>query len=758
MRKNIRKALLLLGIIICFVPLNVNAEKSQGEIEREKTAVPADLPILIEEEQIEVGSKIRSGASIQSILESSYNTNKTLYNNSVKNQGNYGVCWAFAANNISESYCLKNAVTPVNDFSELHLSYFTFHRPNDPLSMTNGDTLSVISGSGNFASIGSNSEITTLALSNWLGPVSESAFPYSQMSSVVSNGIDSSYAYSNSVAHMQDAYWISMKDPVSVKESIKMYGSAAVTIGYNDSYMNYQTDSFNNNASSSSNHMISIIGWDDNYSRDNFTAKPVGNGAWLCKNSWGSYWGDNGYFYVSYEDKSILESNACFYQYESASNYDKNYMYDGGLLACYEEYTGTNSCGIGNVFTSTEEERLEAVSFVTFQVPIQYEIRVYKNVGNGVLAITQTGQEQYAGYHTIELDTPIPLTQGEKFSVVIKLSSISGGIKVPVDAAYQGWGLSFDTAQDAGQSYISVGEDLVDWNDLASYGETARIKAFTKKGAINTNVEVSKPDNLIASVTDNKVLLSWSEVSGVSGYYVYTYQNGIYQKIGTVTDNSFVHSNLKPGTTYQYSVKSFVLTNDSVVESDYSDNYITKTTSTLALKTPSIVTIKATDYKTILIQFSPVANATNYQVYEKVGNSTNYNLIKTSTMTSITLGSKQPGTTYYYKIRAVGISGDQTIYSAFSQVVSVKPKISAPVLGMKKISSTKVKLNWKKIKGAVSYNIYRSTKKNSGFKKIKTVKTSYFTDIRSKNKKYYYKVRAYYNKTVASDYSRAIQK
>ena len=53
------------------------------------------------------------------------------------------------------------------------------------------------------------------------------------------------------------------------------------------------------------NHAVTIVGWDDNYSKDNFLITPPGDGAWIVKNSWVSEWGDNGYMYVSYYDGSL---------------------------------------------------------------------------------------------------------------------------------------------------------------------------------------------------------------------------------------------------------------------------------------------------------------------------------------------------------------------------------------------------------------------------------------------------------------------
>ena len=55
------------------------------------------------------------------------------------------------------------------------------------------------------------------------------------------------------------------------------------------------------------NHEVAIVGWDDNYSRTNFrNYASIGDGAWIVKNSWGSNWADNGYFYVSYYDVNFL--------------------------------------------------------------------------------------------------------------------------------------------------------------------------------------------------------------------------------------------------------------------------------------------------------------------------------------------------------------------------------------------------------------------------------------------------------------------
>lgn len=63
----------------------------------------------------------------------------------------------------------------------------------------------------------------------------------------------------------------------------------------------------------SGGHSVAIIGWDDNYSRENFPEeiRPSSNGAYLIQNSWGEDWGDRGTFWVSYEDLYVEMSILC---------------------------------------------------------------------------------------------------------------------------------------------------------------------------------------------------------------------------------------------------------------------------------------------------------------------------------------------------------------------------------------------------------------------------------------------------------------
>ena len=105
-----------------------------------------------------------------------------------------------------------------------------------------------------------------------------------------------------------------------MKLHIMKYGAVSIRVlsmDYNDyEYYNMDNNSFYYDKSIESEklkdvifHAVSIVGWDDNYSKDNFNKKPKKDGAFKCINSWGSDWGENGFFYISYYDAEMMSGN-----------------------------------------------------------------------------------------------------------------------------------------------------------------------------------------------------------------------------------------------------------------------------------------------------------------------------------------------------------------------------------------------------------------------------------------------------------------
>ncbi len=139
--------------------------------------------------------------------------------------------------------------------------------------------------------------------------------------------------------HVQDVYIIparsSSTDNDNLKNAVLNYGAVYVSMRWDgpqyssSAYWNDATHAYYYNGSGDSDHAVAIVGWDDNYPRTNFATTPPGDGAFIVRNSWGSAWGDAGYFYISYYD-NILASGVSysFLNAEPTTNFGRIYQYD----------------------------------------------------------------------------------------------------------------------------------------------------------------------------------------------------------------------------------------------------------------------------------------------------------------------------------------------------------------------------------------------------------------------------------------------
>lgn len=448
------------------------------------------------EEEIKVSSlqELEPGAD-RGVHTSSY---ISPYITSIKNQNPYGTCWAHAAMASAEADLWKKGLADSTiNLSEWQLAYFFYHTVEDPLGGTAGDSVTVVTDSGveDYLDRGGNQQLATYRLATWQGVTQEADAPYSTVYNDRTKTLDDALAYGKDAYHLENAYWVSMKDRDIVKQLIMEYGACAASYYHDSAYFN-SSSQWNRSeplaeykpTGTSTNHAITIVGWDDNYSKDNFgTYKPSSNGAWLCKNSWGSNWSKDGLFYISYEDSPNLNGNAYFYDYGTGDNYDYNYQYDGGVgLSTY------SVANAANVYTANSAETLKAVGFYTEDVQYTCTIKIYKNcTGNpvsGTLVSTQTATEPYAGFHTVVLDTPVDLNAGDTYSVVVYQTTSSGTPKVPIDVSFSWNWLTGVSSAKTGQSFISSSGSY--WQDVSASGYNCRIKAYTDKRDTTTPADV----------------------------------------------------------------------------------------------------------------------------------------------------------------------------------------------------------------------------------------------------------------------------
>ena len=445
------------------------------------------------EEEIKVSSlqELEPGAD-HGDLAASY---KSPYITTIKDQNPYGTCWAHAAMASAEADLWKKGLADSTiDLSEWQLAYFFYHTVEDPLGGTAGDSVTVVGDT--YLNRGGNQQLATYRLATWQGVTQEADAPYSTVYNDSTKTLDDSLAYGKDAYHLENAYWVSMKDRDIVKQLIMEYGACAASYYHDSAYYNSTSQWYRSEplaeykpTGTTTNHAITIVGWDDNYSKDNFgTYKPSSDGAWLCKNSWGADWSKDGLFYISYEDAPNLNGNAYFYDYGMGDNYDYNYQYDGGVgLSTY------SVANAANVYTANSAETLKAVGFYTEDVQYTCTIKIYKNcTGNpvsGTLVSNQTATEPYAGFHTVVLDTPVDLNAGDTYSVVVYQTTSNGTPKVPVDGSFSWSWLTGVSSAKTGQSFISSNGSY--WQDVSTSGYNCRIKAYTdKRNTVVTPAEV----------------------------------------------------------------------------------------------------------------------------------------------------------------------------------------------------------------------------------------------------------------------------
>lgn len=411
----------------------------------------------------------------------------------VKDQGMYDTCWAFAITAAAEASMILNGYSDsFVDYSEHGLAYFMYNSPqNDPLGLTSGDR-NVLPSGKTYKRAGGNPVYALMMLSGWKGMQDETLIPYCEIASP--SVYKDEFCFINEAVLKQGFIYNISKNPELVKEAVRQYGGATLEF--------------------SENHCGLIVGWDDDYPKENFVHEPASpsqpekqpenNGAWLVKNSYGTGFGEDGYCWVSYEDESI-GPNSVAMEFIPADTYAHNFHYDGtaGSRTNVYESTGQGTLASGgsaaNIFRNETEsaQLLEAVNIGIKTANTAYRIQIYtktgdmKNPTDGTPAFDTplTGTTTASGLYCIELPEPVYLAKGKTFSVVVQVTNAkSPVIEMFTDKSVsltdgETTLLTFHNSTATGQSYIKS-KETSSWADWAKTGSasaswTFRIKAFT---------------------------------------------------------------------------------------------------------------------------------------------------------------------------------------------------------------------------------------------------------------------------------------
>ena len=424
------------------------------------------------------------------------------------------LCWLYGTVSAMESNLIKRGLADNTiDLSELQILWFMYHRNEDPLGNYSDDVEDTTMPFRSILLKGGLAGEAVDAVSNWTGPVLESDASFEGISSANDSGnsisLDPSLATKN-YWHFKGSRstWYDIGETEEIKGLISEYGG--VTAGYyqNPKYVYAEEENTDANYYAGagkrdiSNHEIEIVGWDDNYDRDNFKGFyqdiPEQNGAWLIKESSkvtaGKYgnlqngyqrYHTTGFIWLSYEypidDIYALD-------FADKSEHENIYCYDGNTYVAGG--SGTGSAIERNVFMNIykanayEEKTVEKVDAVMadFGRGNEYECTVYVNpvIRNGKLVSytgksgTVTGKTEQSGFYTIELPEPAYVTEGDTFAVCVK-TNVNRGIGL------------IASKQNPGECY--VGTSLEDLHDSATdskiipYGGSAapQVRGLTNK-------------------------------------------------------------------------------------------------------------------------------------------------------------------------------------------------------------------------------------------------------------------------------------
>jgi C1A family cysteine protease len=385
----------------------------------------------------------------------------------VKNQGQYGTCWAFASFASLESTGIPTF--GVRDYSEKHMANL------------HGFDWDVYDGG--------NHLVATAYLTRWDGPVYEEEDPY------FGSAWTSSPAGLPERIHCQEVLFLP-RDTASIKQAVKEHGVVYTSYlnnwtFYTPSYVSYYS---NGNSPYTGGHAVAIVGWDDTFNRSGFVVTPPGDGAFICKNSWGTGSGDRGYFYLSYYDNSFNGyAHPTVFTAEPATNYDAVHQYDPyGWTTSYSTGRPGEWAYAANVFGTSVNEKIAAIGFYTPTTDCSYVVYVYRAQN---LTATQSGTIGDAGFHTVALDAPVRVRAGEPFTVCLALSTPGYNYPICVERPIAGYSSGAGASQ--GESYISG--DGLNWIDISEQDMNVCIKAYARSIA---------PPNFTANATAGPIPLT----------------------------------------------------------------------------------------------------------------------------------------------------------------------------------------------------------------------------------------------------------
>ncbi|MBQ7077814.1 MAG: hypothetical protein IJM91_06750, partial [Lachnospiraceae bacterium] len=494
----------------------------------------------------------------------------------VKNQGEFGTCWAHAACGAMESNALIMGYGEY-DLSEYQLAYFGKNMPDSQDAMIDGDGTEGTDKGKWYEHAGGNAYITTSMIMKGYAPASEEKYPYKNMK----KKLDAS-AIDDCILRGNSALYVDVHDVNSIKAAITKFGAMTISVAgegglYDKKYYNEKTfasylpeEAYGKEYSI--DHEVCVIGWDDNFSKENFATQPEGDGAWLVRNSWGTDWGMEGYYWLSYYDAAIEQAGSwSSFTVSPVDVFDHLYQYDGGLGL----FGMADALDVAMAFEVKADQTMTGVrinpepSYETGEwTPVNATVKVYKGVVNpDALAaakpiFTYTALIESPYYQTIEFNKGLNINAGDKLFVVV---SFDHAVYYACDGPFEWQWLRNNAVANEGETFMRVERDGK-WYDHGIEGgdadeDTANsvcLKVMVRDGHDQKVVHrdpnaivLDQPTFYLLNNEEAKVTVTWKEVENAEGY-------NIYRKVKGVENEFTLLAKVEAGTT-KYADKNLTI-------------------------------------------------------------------------------------------------------------------------------------------------------------------------------------------------------
>ncbi len=429
----------------------------------------------------------RTGVLVKaSNLPSSYGSTSKI----VKDQRPWGTCWAFSGIGTME-YAADKKESKNHIFSEeMMLRNFT-KKSDTGYQLTDKDD-----GGNEFMAAGylvSHGAVSSSLLYNVKNSLMELPYMESTKKQTAYRATDIKFFQKD---YKEDAS-LTQDSIEQIKKAV--YNNGGVTALANWNYLYIKNDTMNTtdpNARQGLNHAVVIVGWDDDYNKSNFLHTPKDNGAFLVRNSWGDKNGDHGYYWVSYQDRSIVPAYTVE-DYEITTPDENIYNLEEGALSPDIKIADYKTAGFVNVFTLNGKEKLDKISFYTDNIGARYQIYYVPVDKTGELqlhdakAVTDTKTVKYQGYHTQQIKSLV-VKQG-KVAIMVAMQSAGNYSLIGAEGSFSsGTDKLYIPSISKEESYLITNYGIEDMRDEEFGNWTIKMTTKNTDETITTDKEIKE--------------------------------------------------------------------------------------------------------------------------------------------------------------------------------------------------------------------------------------------------------------------------